>query len=90
MARYIDADKLLEELKEEIDFESPMYTEEQLKYFTIGLRCAYRDVVKIPSADVVPRSEVEKIFEELKKAGIDKYRYPIIAELKKKYIGEEK
>lgn len=30
----------------------------------------------------------KEIFEELKKAGIDKYRYPIIANLKKKYIGE--
>lgn len=53
MPRYIDADKLLEELKEEIDFESPMYTEEQRKYFGMGLRCAYRDVVKTPTADVV-------------------------------------
>lgn len=29
MARYIDADKLLEELQEELDFKTSMYTGEQ-------------------------------------------------------------
>ena len=53
MSRYIDADKTLEELQEEIDFDTPMYTEEQNKYFEMGLRCAYRDVQKQPTADVV-------------------------------------
>ena len=58
MARYIDADELLKELQEELDFETPMYTEEQNKYFNSGLRCAIRDVKKAPPADVVPKSEV--------------------------------
>ena len=33
MARYIDADLLVEELLKEIEFESSMYTEEQNKCF---------------------------------------------------------
>ena len=54
MARYIDADKLLEELQEEIDYETNMYTKEENKWFKIGLKCAYRDVEHQPTADVVP------------------------------------
>ena len=63
MARYIDADKLLEELQEEIEFESSMYTEEQNKWFNIGLKCAVRDVKHQPTADVeeVKRSRWENI-----------------------------
>ena len=61
MARYIDADELLKELQEELDFETPMYTEEQNKYFNSGLRCAIRDVKKAPTADVVPKSEVDRL-----------------------------
>jgi hypothetical protein len=53
MSRYIDADALLAELQEEIDFKTPMYTEEQNMYFTAGLKCAYRDVKHQPTADVV-------------------------------------
>lgn len=53
MSRYIDADALMKELQEEIDFETPMYTEEQNKYFNGGLRCAIRDVKEQPTADVV-------------------------------------
>lgn len=59
MPRYIDADKLLEELKEEIDYETPMYTDEQNKFFVRGLKCALRDVKSQPTADVVPKSEVD-------------------------------
>lgn len=53
MARYIDEDKLLEDLQEEIDFETTMYTEEQNKWFNIGLKCAVRNVRQQPTADVV-------------------------------------
>ena len=52
MARYIDVDKLLEELQEEIEFETTTYTEEQNKWFNIGLKCAVRDVKSQPTADV--------------------------------------
>ena len=65
MPRYIDADALLKELDEELDFETTMYTEEQNQYFNAGLRCAYRDVKSQPTADVVPRGEVAKVFEEI-------------------------
>lgn len=53
MSKYIDREALLAELQEEIDFETPMYTEEQNKYFTMGLRCAYRDVKSQPIGDVI-------------------------------------
>lgn len=53
MSEYIDRDALLSELKEEIEFETPMYTEEQNRYFNCGLRCAIKDVNKQPAVDVV-------------------------------------
>lgn len=56
---YIERGALLEELQEEIDFESAMYTEEQNKWLRAGLSIAARDVRKQPTADVVPRDEVE-------------------------------
>lgn len=52
MARYIDADKLLDELQEELEFESSMYTEEQNKYINVGLRIAIKDTRAMPAADV--------------------------------------
>jgi hypothetical protein len=57
MAEYIDREVLLAELQEEIDFKTLMYTEEQNQYFSAGLKCAYRDVKRQPTADVVPKSE---------------------------------
>lgn len=53
MSRYIDAGALLAELEEEIDFKTTMYTEEQNMYFSMGLKCAVRDVKSQPTADVV-------------------------------------
>lgn len=53
MARYIDADKLLEELQEELDFKTSMYTGEQNEFFDRGLKCAIGDVKRQPTADVV-------------------------------------
>lgn len=64
---YIERGALLEELQEEIDFESAMYTEEQNKWLRVGLSIAARDVRNQPTADVVPRDEVAKIFEEIDK-----------------------
>lgn len=52
MAEYIEREALLSELQEEIEFETSMYTEEQNKYFNIGLKCAIRDVKSQPAADV--------------------------------------
>lgn len=75
MPRYIDADKLLEELQEEIDFKTSMYTEEQNQYFSAGLKCAYRDVKSQPTADVVPKSEV-KGGEEILKRCLKRYPKP--------------
>ena len=64
MPKYIDADALLAELQEEIDFETSMYTKEQNEYFKMGLKCAFRDVKNQPTADVVPRAEVDKWYHE--------------------------
>ncbi len=52
MAEYIEREALVEELEEEIDFNTSMYTEEQNKYFNMGLKCALRDVRHQPAADV--------------------------------------
>ena len=52
MARYIDADKLIEALQEEFDFEPTLSTEEQDKWFKRGIKCAIRNVDRIPTADV--------------------------------------
>ena len=57
---YIERGALLEELQEEIDFESAMYTEEQNKWLRAGLSIAARDVRNQPTADVVPRDEAER------------------------------
>ena len=40
MPEYIEREALLSELQEEIEFETSMYTEEQNKYFNMGLKCA--------------------------------------------------
>jgi hypothetical protein len=94
MAEYIEHEALLNELQEEIDFKTAVYTEEQNKWFAIGLKCAYRDVKSQPTADVVPRDEVAKIFEEIER-NIFKIETPyqtlqcipsgLIEELKEKY-----
>jgi hypothetical protein len=91
---YIERGVLLEELQEEIDFESTMYTEEQNKWLRAGLSIAARDVRNQPTADVVPRDEVAKIFEEIER-NIFKFETPyqtlhcipsgFIEELKEKY-----
>ena len=52
MARYIDADMLLSELQEELEFETPMYTEKENECFNSGVKCAIRDVKRLPTADV--------------------------------------
>ena len=53
MSEYIEREALLAELEDEIDFVSPFYNAEQNQYFTMGLRCAYRDAQRFPAADVV-------------------------------------
>lgn len=53
MAEYIERESLLKELQEEIDFETTMYTEEQNKWFNVGLKCAVRDVKRQPKVDLV-------------------------------------
>ena len=53
MKEYIEREALLAELQEELDFETNMYTEEQNKWFNIGLNCAIRDVKCQPAVEVV-------------------------------------
>ena len=53
MAEYIEREALLKELQEEIDFETTMYTEEQNKWFNVGLKCAVRDIKHQPKVDLV-------------------------------------
>ena len=53
MAEYIEREALVAELQQEVEFETTMYTEEQNKFFNMGLKCAIRDVKSQPAADVV-------------------------------------
>lgn len=71
MAEYIEREALLLELQEEIEFETSMYTEEQNKYFNMGLKCAIRDVKSQPAADVteVVRCKNCKNYELMKSNG---------------------
>ena len=66
MARYIDADHLLEVLNEELMYESTMFSEEQEEYIKRGIRIAINDVRRFPTEDVVPKSEVERLQGALK------------------------
>lgn len=103
MPRYIDSDKLIEMCKRQIECE----------WNTIAAPGSWADVFQdfsdlveqTPTADVVPRSEVEKleetradvareIFEEINVTWSESYSvgefFEDIAELKKKYTEGEK
>ena len=91
MARYIDADKLLEKA-EEIEW----FNDGTGYYDLINIVHKY-DVETAPTADVVPRAEVAReIFEEIREKG--KFNEPIVdyvclsfeelAEIEKKYTRE--
>lgn len=52
--------------------------------------CAHCEAIALYNAGYRKASDVAReILAELKKVMIDEYRYPIIAELKKKYLGED-
>ena len=89
MARYIDADAAVEEAR-------LAYCKDCYSYNGVICRsCPFDDVISdiedYPEADVVPKSEVARIFEEIEKLHLhitnefDLRRYE---ELKKKYTGE--
>lgn len=91
MARYIDADKLIEMLNRQIECE----------WNTIAAPGTWADafqdfsdlVEQIPTADVAPRSEVAReIFEEIDVTWSENYSagafFEDVAELKKKYTGK--
>ena len=62
--RLIDADALLSELQEELEFDSPMHSEEENKYINSGLRIAIKDVKYAPTIDI--KTEVAReIFAEI-------------------------
>ena len=49
----ISRSALLDELQEELDFDTPMYDEEQNKFINTGLRIAVKDVKRQPAVDAV-------------------------------------
>ena len=53
MARLIDANELLAELKEELEYETPMFTAEQNKWIDYGLRVAIKDLKYQSTVDAV-------------------------------------
>ncbi|MBQ8245772.1 MAG: hypothetical protein IJZ42_01425 [Lachnospiraceae bacterium] len=97
MERYINADKLIKKI-------FPLGLVDDGKY-TINAKAVKMAIDKAPTADVVPKSEVEKIFEEIEamtldfSSGIRKSDGKFIefrsvdndrfAELKKKYTESE-
>lgn len=53
MSEYIEREALLNELQEELEFETPMYTAEQNKWINTGLRIVIKDVKRQPTTNVV-------------------------------------
>jgi hypothetical protein len=67
MARYIDADVLLNELKEELEFDSPMLNDVENKWLDKGIRIAIKTVKRCPTANVAPIADtVSKMAERIK------------------------
>ena len=89
MARYIDADALIEEIKRVYCADCNNYNE--IRCRACGTDDALRMLEDAPTEDVVPKGEVERdIFEEIEKIIDYSYPYHIIArldKLKKKYTG---
>lgn len=52
--RLIDANALLLEIEEELQYESPRFTAEQNKLIDMGLRIAAKDIRHRPTVDAVP------------------------------------
>ena len=104
MARYIDADKLIAHLKDEIrECEPPIGSRangKSIAYGTkLGLKSAISFAETLSTEDVVPKSEVEEIFREFDNmielvsamTGLNVIAYGgKFAELKKKYTEEKK
>lgn len=67
MPRYIDADQLLADLQEELSYHPMIYTEEQNSWFDNGLKRVVRIVKSYQSADVVPRAEVAREIDDLRR-----------------------
>lgn len=50
---YIEREAALNELKEELEMYTPMFTKEQNHYIDWGLRIAVKDIKNLPAVDVV-------------------------------------
>ena len=101
MARYIDADKLIAHLKDEIDACEPIFggraNGKSVAYGTeLGLKSAISFAETLPTADVVPKSEVEELIKSVDDmldlvctmTGLELTYYGKYAEFKKKYTEE--
>lgn len=65
MARYIEREALLELINEDCKYKNP--TSEYARGCNEVCDWAIKTIKNIPTADVVPRAEIEKIFEEMEK-----------------------
>ena len=90
MARYIDADKLIEKYERVI--KDPWNKSSAPSSWASAWECVIADIDDIPTADVVPKSEVEKFAEDIKLEFYREFDEIIpsimadkIEELKKKY-----
>jgi hypothetical protein len=83
MARYIDADKLIDKI-------FPIGLIDDGKY-TINAKAIKMAIDSCPTADVVPKSEVAaEVIDDLAREGLLNVEPWAIAELKKKYTEGEK
>ena len=84
---YIERGALIAELQEELEFDTPMYTNEltlnlQNEYVNRGLKIAIKDTKCIPAADVVEVVRCIECIHRDKKGVCEKFRqrYPFFPE----------
>ena len=89
MARYIDADKLIEELKEHQTLKSPSLSKTTNEAIDLGLSLAMRIARKAPTADVVSMEAYKQVawerdtaIEQLKSYGVGFCEDKELAEVK--------
>ena len=86
--RLIDANALLADLKEELEFETQMFTAEQNEWIDYGLRVAIKDVKYQPTVDAV--EVVHGRFELIEKAGVDYWSCSACKEIVDEYYHKPK
>lgn len=80
MPRYIDAEALLQLLPDDLPYKASVK-----RVLTQAPTATVSVVLGKKVIDRIRKETAEEIMAELVKAGIHEFRYPVIAEIKKKY-----